>query len=80
MQAELPKPGIAAARRPDRSPDIGAGTAGPLAHGPPRDAARLCREHAEPGATVYIDEHRNYTGLSRDFDQEAAKPLRWRVC
>ena len=29
------------------------------------------REHAEPGATVYTDEHRSYTGLGRDFAHEA---------
>ena len=29
------------------------------------------RENVEPGATVYTDEHRSYTGLRRDFDHEA---------
>ena len=28
------------------------------------------REHAEPGASVYTDEHRSYVGLGADFDHE----------
>ena len=28
------------------------------------------REHAEPGAAVYTDEHRSYVGLDADFDHE----------
>ena len=29
------------------------------------------REHAEPGAAVYTDEHRSYIGLNADFDHES---------
>ena len=29
------------------------------------------REHAEPGAAVYTDEHRSYVGLDADFDHES---------
>ena len=29
------------------------------------------REHVEPGAAVYTDEHRSYVGLDKDFDHDA---------